>query len=73
MHEGRPRTGSHSHLSATKGSTFGNIVIGAIIDHDNGAAYEYPPFVQVTMGMFSKQAAPKPAAAPESDNACSKP
>ena len=33
---------------------FGNIVfgggIGAVIDHSNGSAYEYPSFLQVVMG-----------------------
>ena len=44
-------------VSDTKGSMFGNIVlgggIGAIIDHNNGSAYEYPSFVQVVMGGFT--------------------
>jgi hypothetical protein len=46
--------GRASVVSATKGSMFGNIIfgggIGAIIDHNNGAAYEYPAFFQVQMG-----------------------
>lgn len=41
-------------VSNTKGSMFGNILlgggIGAIVDHNSGAAYEYPTFVQVVMG-----------------------
>ena len=41
-------------VSGTKGSMFGNILfgggIGAIIDHNNGSAYEYPTFFQVQMG-----------------------
>ena len=41
-------------VSNTKGSMFGNILlgggIGAIVDHNSGAAYEYPSFVQVVMG-----------------------
>lgn len=41
-------------VSDTKGSMFGNILlgggIGAIVDHNNGSAYEYPSFVQVVMG-----------------------
>lgn len=41
-------------VSATKGAMFGNIlaggVIGAVIDHDSGAAYEYPQLVKVVMG-----------------------
>ena len=50
--------GRASVVSATKGSMFGNIIfgggIGAVIDHNTGAAYEYPNFVQVVMGMFAK-------------------
>jgi hypothetical protein len=46
--------GRASVVSAIKGSMFGNIIlgggIGAIIDHNNGAAYEYPTFFQVQMG-----------------------
>jgi uncharacterized protein YceK len=41
-------------VSNTKGSMFGNILlgggIGAIVDHNTGSAYEYPSFVQVVMG-----------------------
>lgn len=41
-------------VSNTKGSMFGNILfgggIGAVIDHSNGSAYEYPTFLQVVMG-----------------------
>jgi hypothetical protein len=46
--------GIASVVSDTKGSMFGNILfgggIGAIVDHNNGSAYEYPTFVQVFMG-----------------------
>ncbi len=49
-----PAIGRASVVSATKGSMFGNILfgggIGAIIDHNNGSAYEYPAFFQVQMG-----------------------
>jgi hypothetical protein len=49
-----PDIGRASVVSATKGSMFGNILfgggIGAIIDHNNGSAYEYPAFFQVQMG-----------------------
>ncbi len=41
-------------VSNIKGSMFGNILlgggIGAIVDHNNGSAYEYPSFVQIVMG-----------------------
>ena len=46
--------GKASVVSDTKGSMFGNILlgggIGAIVDHNNGSAYEYPNFLQVVMG-----------------------
>lgn len=51
-------------VSEIKGTMFGNIIIGggigAIIDHSNGSAYEYPNFVQVVMGLPSTS---EPAAA----------
>ena len=41
-------------VSDTKGSMFGNILlgggIGAVVDHNTGAAYEYPTLIQVMMG-----------------------
>lgn len=50
-------------VSDTKGSMFGNILfgggIGAIVDHSNGSAYEYPNLVQVVMGVFTKIDSPK--------------
>ncbi|MEI7815981.1 MAG: hypothetical protein WCI45_02205 [Desulfuromonadales bacterium] len=50
-------------VSVTKGAMFGNIIlgggIGAIVDHNTGAAYEYPAFFQVVMGSFSKVEPPK--------------
>ena len=46
--------GKASVVSDTKGSMFGNILlgggIGAIVDHNTGSAYEYPNFLQVVMG-----------------------
>jgi hypothetical protein len=46
--------GRASVVSATKGTMFGNIVfgggIGAVVDHNTGAAYEYPNFFKVQMG-----------------------
>lgn len=45
-------------VSDTKSSMFGNIIlgggIGAIIDHNNGSAYEYPTVIDVLMGTFTK-------------------
>lgn len=50
--------------SETKGAMFGNILlgggIGAIVDHNTGAAYEYPSLIQVMMGTTTKIEAPKP-------------
>ncbi|MDZ4202529.1 MAG: SHOCT domain-containing protein [Gallionella sp.] len=50
-------------VSDTKGAMFGNIIlgggIGAIIDHNNGSAYEYPTVIDVLMGSFTKIESPK--------------
>lgn len=50
-------------ISETKGSMFGNIlfggVVGAVVDHSSGAAYEYPTLIQVLMGTYSKIEPPK--------------
>lgn len=47
-------SGRASVISDTKGSMFGNIIfgggIGAIVDHSNGSAYEYPTLIQIMMG-----------------------
>lgn len=44
-------------VSKTKANMFGNIIfgggIGAIIDHNNGSAYEYPPVLKLIMGQDS--------------------
>jgi hypothetical protein len=46
--------GRASVVSDTKGSMFGNILlgggIGALVDHSNGSAYEYPNLIQIMMG-----------------------
>jgi hypothetical protein len=50
-------------VSDTKGSMFGNILlgggIGAIVDHNNGSAYEYPTVIDILMGSFTKIEIPK--------------
>lgn len=65
--------GRASVVSATKGSMFGNIIlgggIGAIIDHNNGSAYEYPNFIQVVMGSFSKIEPPPTSGDSQGQNA----
>jgi hypothetical protein len=47
--------------SKTKGNMWGNILIGggigAIVDHSNGSAYEYPSVIKVPMRPLKKQAA----------------
>jgi len=50
--------GKQGVVSDTKGMMFGNIIfgggIGAIIDHNSGAAYEYPSVIQVVMSRIAK-------------------
>jgi len=50
--------GKAAVVSDTKGAMFGNIIlgggIGAIIDHNNGSAYEYPTVIDIIMGSFTK-------------------
>lgn len=45
-------------VSDTMAPMYGNIVVGggvgAVVDHNNGSAYEYPTVVRVAMGSFSK-------------------
>jgi hypothetical protein len=58
--------------SSTRGAMFGNIilggVVGAVIDHNSGAAYEYPEMIKVIMGRMMSLDVPKgntPAATAE--------
>ena len=65
-------------VSWIKGAMFGNILlgggIGAIVDHNTGAAYEYPAFIQVQMGAFTKIDTPQtPAEQPASGDSNAKP
>lgn len=50
-------------VSDTKGMMWGNILagggIGAIVDHNTGAAYEYPVLIQIMMGSNIKIEPPK--------------
>jgi hypothetical protein len=59
-------SGRASVVSDTKGSMFGNIIlgggIGAIVDHSNGSAYEYPTLIQVVMGADTKIGTPRDTA-----------
>jgi hypothetical protein len=56
--------GTAAVVSDTKGMMFGNILlgggIGAIVDHNTGAAYEYPTLIQIMMGSNIKIEPPKP-------------
>lgn len=51
-------------VSDTKGMMWGNIIagggIGALVDHNTGAAYEYPALIQIMMGSNIKIEPPKP-------------
>jgi hypothetical protein len=51
--------GSASVVSRTKGNMFGNIVfgggIGAVIDHNNGSAYDYPALIKIFMGSMNQK------------------
>ncbi len=62
--------GTAAVVSDTKGMMFGNILlgggIGAIVDHNSGAAYEYPTLIQIMMGSNLRIEPPKPA--PEASN-----
>ncbi len=56
--------GTASVVSRTKGNMFGNILfgggIGAVIDHNNGSAYEYPALVKIFMGRTNQKIDDKP-------------
>jgi hypothetical protein len=51
--------GTASVVSRTKGNMLGNIIlgggVGAIVDHNNGAAYEYPGLISVYMGRANQK------------------
>ena len=51
--------GTASVVSRTKGNMFGNLIlgggIGAIVDHNNGSAYEYPSLVKIFMGRTNQK------------------
>lgn len=51
--------GTANVVSRTKGNMFGNIIlgggIGAIIDHNNGSAYEYPSLIKIFMGKMNQK------------------
>ena len=51
--------GTANVVSRTKGNMFGNLLIGggigAIIDHNNGSAYEYPSLIKIFMGKMNQK------------------
>lgn len=51
--------GSANVVSRTKGNMLGNLLlgggIGAIIDHNNGSAYEYPALIKIFMGQMNQK------------------
>lgn len=51
--------GTASVVSRTKGNMWGNFIlgggIGAVIDHNNGAAYEYPGLIKIYMGRSNQK------------------
>ncbi len=51
-------SGQKNVVSETKGTMFGNIIfgggIGAVVDHNSGAAYEYPTLVQIVLNKIDK-------------------
>jgi hypothetical protein len=64
--------GTANVVSRTKGNMWGNIIlgggIGAIVDHNNGTAYEYPTLIKIFMGRANQrieaQPEPNPKAQP---------
>ena len=56
--------GTANVVSRTKGNMFGNIIlgggVGAIIDHNNGSAYEYPSLIKIFMGKMNQKIEEKP-------------
>ena len=67
--------GQVSVESTTKASMAGNILfgglIGAAVDHGTGAAYQYPPLIQVMMGQISLPSAGSGATQPGKGDATS--
>jgi hypothetical protein len=51
--------GTANVVSRTKGNMFGNILlgggIGAIVDHNNGTAYDYPSPIKIFMGKTNQK------------------
>lgn len=65
--------GSANVVSRTKGNMYANILlgggIGAIIDHNNGSAYEYPALIKIFMGRMNQKIDEKTDATPKAEAA----
>jgi hypothetical protein len=63
--------GTANVVSHTKGNMFGNIIfgggIGAVIDHNNGSAYEYPTLIKIFMGRLNQKIEEKPDTTTKAD------
>ena len=63
--------GTANVVSRTKGNMFGNIIfgggIGAVIDHNNGSAYEYPTLIKIFMGRLNQKIEEKPDTSTKAD------
>jgi len=51
--------GTASVVSRTKGNMWGNVIlgggVGAIVDHNNGSAYDYPGLIKIFMGRANQK------------------
>jgi hypothetical protein len=51
--------GTANVVSRTKGNMWGNIIlgggVGAVVDHNNGTAYEYPGLIKIFMGRANQR------------------
>lgn len=51
--------GTASVVSRTKGNMWGNVIlgggVGAIVDHNNGSAYDYPGLISIYMGRSNQK------------------
>jgi hypothetical protein len=65
--------GTANVVSRTTGNMFANILlgggIGAIVDHNNGSAYEYPGLIKIVMGRMNQKIENKPSTAPAATTA----
>lgn len=65
--------GSASVVSRTKGNMWGNILlgggIGAIVDHNNGTAYEYPGLLKIFMGRSNQKIEEQPTESQQAQTA----